>query len=113
MARITVTLNGASTSPIIWVSMTPWTHAPMTSHVSVPGGVGEGVTFPKGADNAVTTITGRCPWTSAGQQMYDSLPGARITVSNGVDTRTGIVTQVTPNEQSPAWIYFTLSVTEV
>ena len=112
MARISVTRDGQSTSPIIWVSMTPWTRAPITTHVTVPGGDGLGKTFSKGSDNAVTTITGRVPWTSAGQTAYDALPGAEVEVANGVDTRTGIVTSVTPSEQSPAWIYFTMSVTE-
>ena len=113
MARITVTRGGQSTSPIVWVSMAPWTNAPITVHVTVPGGVGIGKTFPKGSDNAVTTVTGRCPWTTSGQQAYDALPGSTVTIANGVDTRTGIVTSVTPTEQSPAWIAFSMSVTEV
>lgn len=112
MTRISVTRGGQSTSPIVWVSMTPWTSAPITVHVTVPGGNGLGVTFSKGSDNAVTTVTGRCPWTTAGQQAFDALPGSKVTVTNGIDSRTGTVTSVTPTEQSPAWISFTMSVTE-
>lgn len=112
MTRITVTRGGASTRPILWVSMTPWTRAPITRHVSVSGGVGLGMTFRKGADNAVTTITGRVPWTATGQEAFDALSDAEVTVSNGVDVRTGIVTAVTPSEQSRAWISFTMSVRE-
>ena len=62
--------------------------------------------------NAVTTVTGRCPWTTVGQQAFDALPGSKVTISNGVDSRTGTVTSVTPTEQSPAWIAFSMSVTE-
>ena len=112
MTRISVTRGGQSTSPIVWVSMTPWTSAPITVHVTVPGGNGLGVTFSKGSDNAVTTVTGRCPWTTAGQQAFDALPGSKVTIANGIDSHTGTVTSVTPTEQSPAWISFTMSVTE-
>lgn len=112
MTVITVTRGSASTSPIVWISMTPWTQAPIYTHVTIPGGRGLGVTFPQGADNATTTVTGRCPWTTAGQAAYDALPGSSVTIGNGVDTRTGTVTSVTAQEQSPAWIYFTMSVME-
>lgn len=109
---ISVTRGGASTSPIIWVSMTPWSNSPITTHISIPGDRGIGVTFPKGSDNAVATLRARCPWTSAGQQAFEALAGSEVTVSNGIDSRTGIVTGITVQEQSPAWIYFTMTVTE-
>lgn len=109
---ITVTRSGQSTAPIVWVSMTPWVPSPITTHVSIPGGRGAGVNFAKGCDNAVTTVKGRCPWTSQGQTAFEALSGSRVTIANGVDIRTGLVTALTVQEQSPAWIYFTMSVTE-
>lgn len=112
MVRISVTRSGSSTSPIIWVSMTPWTRAPITTHVTVPGGRGLGANFARGSDNATTTLTARCPWTSAGQAAFEALAGSRVTISNGIDTRTGLVTSITPQEQSSAWIHFTMSVME-
>lgn len=112
MSRITVTRSGVSTSPIVWVSMTPWSRAPITTHITIPGGDGIGRNYSKGRDNATTTLTGRCPWTTAGEQAYEALPGARVTVSNGNASRTGLVTSITPQDQSPAWIYFTMTVME-
>lgn len=109
---ITVTRSGQSTAPIVWVSMTPWVPAPITTHVPVPGGRGKGVNFPKGCDNAVTTVKGRCPWTEQGQAAFEALSGSRVAISNGIDIRTGLVTALTAQEQSSAWIYFTMSVTE-
>lgn len=114
MSRITVTAEeGITLSGIVWTDMTPWTSAPITTHIVVPGGRGAGKTFRHGRDNAVTTLSGRVPWTSAGQQAFDALGDARITVSNGIDTRTGIVTSVTvTGTGGGAWITFSISVTE-
>ena len=109
MSRISVTVNGSSTSPIVWTSMTPWVSSAMQQHVTVPGGDGLGVTFRKGRDNAVTTLQGRVLWTSAGQSMLKAISGAMLTV----DTRTGIAGSPTISGDSTAWIRFSISVTEV
>lgn len=113
MSRISVTVNGSSTSPIVWTSMTPWVSSAMQQHVTVPGGDGLGVTFRKGRDNAVTTLQGRVLWTSAGQSMLKAISGAMLTVSNGIDTHTGIAGSPTISGDSTAWIRFSISVTEV
>ena len=110
---ITVTNEGGSTSEIIWIKMTPWTTSAIQTHVQIPGGDGDGITFRKGTDNATTTLTGRVPWTALGEQQYEALTGARLTINSGVSTRTGIAgTAVASQSEAPAWIYFTLSVTE-
>lgn len=114
MARITVTSDELDLSGVVWTSMTPWVSAPITTHVTVPGAKGMGVTFRQGRDNAVTTLSARVPWTSAGQQVFDLLPDVTLTVSNGIDTRTGVVTSVAvTGVGGGAWITFTISVTEV
>lgn len=111
---ITVTNSSGSTSEIVWTRMTPWTPAAIQTHVQIPGGEGDGVTFRKGTDNATTTLTGRVPWTSAGEQQYEALSNAKLTISNGISTRTGIAgTPVPTQSEAPAWIHFTLTVTEV
>lgn len=114
MSAITVYKNtSTSTSPIIWTRMTPWVNSAMNVHIVVPGGRGLGRTYNKGSDNATTTLTGRCPWTSAGQTMFESLAGTRLRISNGIgSTRTGIAGTPVITEQNPAWIFFTISVTE-
>lgn len=111
---ITVTNPGHSTSEIIWVRMTPWTRAAIQTHVQIPGGDGEGVTFRKGSDNATSTLTGRVPWTEEGEAQYEALVGARLTIDNGLSTRTAIAgTPVPSQSEVPAWIHFTLTVREV
>lgn len=111
--KITVTSEGLDLSDIRWLDMTPWTASPITTHVTVPGARGLGKTYTHGADNAVTTIQARVPWTAQGQQAFDSLGGARVTVSNGIDTRMGIVTGVTvTGTGGGAWIRFSMNVTE-
>lgn len=112
MTRVSVTRSGASTSPIVWVSMTPWTRSAMQTHVSIPGGEGIGVTFTQGSDNATCTLQGRVPWTTRGQAQYEALPNTRLTISNGIDVRTGIAGTPVPQDGNPAWIFFSLSVTE-
>jgi hypothetical protein len=112
--KITVTSEGMDLTGIRWLDMTPWTASPITTHVTVPGAKGLGKTFVHGADNAVTTLQGRVPWDATGQQRFDSLGGARVTVSNGIDTRMGIVTGVTvTGTGGGAWIRFSMNVTEV
>lgn len=113
MSVVRVTSASGSTSMIIWTSMTPWTNSAMQTHVSIPGGDGIGVTFKQGVDNATTTLQGRIPWTAAGQAQYDALANATLTISNGIDTRTGIAGTPVPQDGNPAWIFFSLSVTEV
>lgn len=111
--RISVTSENLDLSNIKWLDMTPWTASPITTHVTVPGAKGLGKTFVHGADNAVTTLQGRVLWDATGQQRFDSLGGARITVSNGIDTRAGIVTGVTvTGTGGGAWIRFSMNVTE-
>lgn len=112
MTRVTVTRSGSSTSPIVWVSMTPWTKSAMQTHVAIPGGDGIGVTFKRGRDNATCTLQGRVPWTTRGQAQYDALANATLTISNGIDTRTGIAGTPVPSDGNPAWIFFSISVTE-
>lgn len=114
MARITVTATGVDLSSVFWTDMTPWVSAPITTHITVPGAKGAGVTFRQGRDNAVTTLTGRVQWTAKGQQVFDVLPDVEVTVSNGIDTRKGIVTNVAvTGTGGGAWIMFNMSVTEV
>ena len=113
MTKIAVTMEGASTSPVIWVSMTPWVGSSIEQHVTVPGARGAGVTFRRGRDNAVATLQGRVPWTYDGESMLDSLIGAKLTIDNGVSVRTGIAGTPTVSGDSTAWIRFSLTVREV
>lgn len=112
MSLITVLCNGQTTSPIIWTSMTPWTNSAITTHITIPGGHGDGVNFSKGTDNAVTTLKGRVRWTTEGQQAFNRLASSRLTISNGIDTRTGLAGSPAVTDDNPAWIFFTISVTE-
>lgn len=112
MSRISVT-SDTTLNLIKWTDMTPWVSAPMTRHIAVAGGRGLGKTFSLGTDNAVTTLHGRVVWSPQGQAQFDSLAGSRVTVSNGIDTRSGIVTSVTvTGTGGGAWIVFSMSVTE-
>lgn len=110
---IVVTKGGQSTSPIIWTRKTAWTKAAMTTHVSIPGGDGDGVNFAKGRDNAVCTLSGRVPDTAAGRAMYESLGASRLTINDGIQTRTGLAGSPTETDSdNRCWIFFTISVTE-
>ena len=112
MTYIEVTKGGDSTSPIVWVRMTPWTPSAMVKHVAIPGASGGGYNFPQGTDNCTTTLTGRVPWTAAGEAMFESIAGTRLTIDNGVSVRTGLSGTPTVTEANAAWIFFTLPVTE-
>lgn len=110
MSLITVTIDGESTAPIIWVRMTPWTPSAIQTHIEIPGGSELGVTFPKGTDNATTTLQGRVPWNAEGEAMYLRLPNARLTVDNGISVREGIAGTPVAQDGNLGWIYFSLSV---
>lgn len=108
---VTVTLNSQEV-PARWSSCTPWQSNPQTVHVAVAGTRNGGVTFSKGSSSAVATLTGRMLWTAANQTVLDNLPGATVSVNNGLETRTGVVTGLTVREGTPAWIFFSITVTE-
>ena len=111
---ISVSKNGSGTRPIIWTDQTTWVGEAMNTHVTVPGGRGLGRTFPKGTDNAVCTLQGRVLDTVAGRSMLESLAGSTLTIDDEVQVRTGIAGTPTVTESSNrAWIYFSITVTEV
>lgn len=113
MSGISVTRNGASTSPIIWVDKTAWVGEAITTHVTIPGGRGLGVTFPQGTDNAVCTLQGRVLDTEAGRDALEALASSRLTIDDGVQTRTGIAGTPTVTESgNRSWIFFSVTVTE-
>lgn len=114
MTRLTVTKGGSSTSPAIWVDWTPWCMSTISTHVTVPGGLGLGKTFARGADNAVCTLRGRIPMTSAGRTMVDSLASGQLTVADGIETRTGQITGITMQETAGgAWMVVQVTLMEV
>lgn len=113
MSAISVTRDGSSTSPIIWVDKTAWVGEAFTTHVSIPGGRGLGVTFPQGVDNAVCTLQGRVLDTVAGRNALEALACSRLTIDDGVQTRSGIAGTPTVSESSNrSWIFFSITVTE-
>ncbi len=110
---ISVSKNGLSTSPIIWTDKTAWVGEAITTHVTIPGGRGLGVTFPQGTDNAVCTLQGRVLDTAAGRDALESLASSRLTVNDGVQTRSGVAGTPTVQESSNrSWIFFSITVTE-
>lgn len=114
MSSISVTRDGTSTSPIIWVDKTAWVGEAINRHVTVSGGRGLGRTFPKGTDNAVCTLQGRVLDTVAGRQALEALASSTLTVDDGVQVRTGIAGSPTVSESSNrSWIFFSITVTEV
>lgn len=110
---ISVSRNGSSTSPIIWTDKTAWIGEAITTHVTIPGGRGLGVTFPQGADNAVCTLQGRVLDTVAGRSMLESLAGSTLIIDDEVQVRTGIAgTPTVTDSSNRAWIFFSITVTE-
>lgn len=110
---ITVTRNGSSTSPIVWVDKTSWVGEAITTHITIPGGRGLGVTFPQGTDNAVCTLQGRVLDTVAGRTALEAIASSRLTINDGVQTRSGIAGTPTVQESSNrSWIFFSVTVTE-
>lgn len=109
---ITVTPGDDSTdlSAIIWQSMTPWLYTSQQTYVQIPGGDGLGVTYLRGRDNAVTTLTGICP--RASQEAVRSLAGLSVTVSDGVTEKSGICGTPSISGQTylMAWVQFSVTV---
>lgn len=113
MSSITVTRGGQSTSPIIWVDRTAWVAEAISTHISIPGGRGLGRNYSKGCDNAVCTLQGRVLDNAAGREAFEALAGSRLTISDGVQTRTGLAgTPTVTDSSNRAWISFSISVTE-
>lgn len=97
-----------------WKTITPWVGQRFQTHIPIPGGDGIGVTFDRGSDNRVATLSGLVLWNAYGEAVLDALGGALLTVDNGagssaVRCRAGSITIL---EAKGAIVRFSLPLTE-
>ena len=107
--------GGASTQYTKWLNLQPWVEQPLQIHHTIRGGRNLGVTYEQGFDNATSALQGMTLRNAAGTVEFDSLQGAKLTVSDGITTKNCIVTNVATGSRSSsmAWIEFTLSLRAV
>ena len=114
---ITVTGLPTTSARVRWLNLTPWIGARFQTHISIPGGEGIGVTYDRGSDNRVATITGIVSWEGDGETFLNRIGGKVVNVKRyGTEDEVGInAITSSPNvtEYQGATIRFTMTMTEV
>lgn len=100
-----------------WLSMTPWIGARFQTHISIPGGEGIGVTYDRGSDNRVATLTGIVSWEGDGENFLNRIGGKILTIKRyGTEEEIGvraISSSPSVTDYQGATIRFTMTLTEV
>lgn len=115
---MTITIEGVDIpagARLRWLTITPWVGSRFQTHISIPGGDGLGMTYDRGSDNRVATITGITTWNAAGENALDALSGAVLKVTNGAGRSevTAIADAPTIIDYGGAIIKFSLTLTEI